>query len=53
VDVDYLEAERIRVVQDSLPAHTPGANSLAFPAKEAPQNLRRLEFDYTPKHLRR
>jgi hypothetical protein len=26
---------------------------LAFPAKEAPQNLRRLEFDYTPKHLRR
>jgi len=50
VDIDQLEAERIRVVQDSLSTHTPGANSLAFPAPEAPQILRRLELDYTPKH---
>jgi hypothetical protein len=53
VDVDHLEAERIRVVQDSLSTHTPGALSLAFLAPEAPQILRRLEFDYTPKHPRR
>jgi hypothetical protein len=53
VDVDYPEAERIRVVQDSLSAHTPGALSSTFPAPEAPQILCRLEFDYTPKHPER
>src|SRR5829696_6093095 len=50
VDVDYPEAERIRVVQDNLSTHTPGALYAAFPASEARRILRRLEFHYTPKH---
>src|SRR3954469_3134719 len=50
VDVDYPEAERIRVVQDNLSTHTPGALSEAFPAAEARRILRRLEFHYTPQH---
>src|SRR5215212_11611058 len=50
VDVDYPEAERIRVVQDNLSTHTPGALYAAFPAPEARRILRRLEFHYTPKH---
>ncbi len=49
MDVDYPEAERMQVVQDSLSTHTPRALSSAFLALEAPQILRRLEFDYTPK----
>ena len=50
VDVDYPQAERIRVVQDNLSTHTPGALYEAFPAAEARRILRRLEFHYTPKH---
>jgi transposase len=50
VDVDYPEAERIRVGQDNLSTHTPGALYEAFPAAEARRILRRLEFHYTPKH---
>ena len=50
VDVDYPEAERIRVVQDNLSTHAPGALYEAFPAAEARRILRRLEFHYTPKH---
>jgi transposase len=50
VDVDYPEAARIRVVQDNLSTHTPGALYAAFPAAEARRILRRLEFHYTPKH---
>src|SRR5687768_2097422 len=41
------------VLQDILSTHTPGALSSAFPALEAPQILRRLAFDYTPKHPER
>src|SRR3954470_14151317 len=48
VDVDYPQAERIRVVQDNLSTHTPGALYEAFPAAEARRILRRLEFHYTP-----
>ena len=50
VDVDFPEAERIRVVLDNLSTHTPGSLYEAFPAAEAHRILRRLEFHYTPKH---
>jgi transposase len=50
VDVDYPDAECIRVVQDNLSTHTPGALYDAFPAPEAHRILERLEFHHTPKH---
>jgi len=50
VDVDYPQAEQVRVVMDNLSTHTPGALYEAFPAQEARRLLRRLEFHYTPKH---
>src|ERR671912_156527 len=50
MDVDYPDAARIRVVQDNLSTHTPGALYEAFPAAEARRILRRLEFHSTPKH---
>ena len=50
VDVDYPDAACIRVVQDNLSTHTPGALYEAFPAPEAHRILERLEFHYTPKH---
>jgi transposase len=50
VDVDYPDAECIRVVQDNLSTHTPGALYEAFPAPQAHRILARLEFHYTPKH---
>src|SRR4051795_7840024 len=48
VDVDYPGATCIRVVQDNLSTHTPGALYEAFPAPEAHRILERLEFHYTP-----
>ena len=50
VDVAYPDAACIRVVQDNLSTHTPGALYEAFPAPEAHRILGRLEFHYTPKH---
>ena len=50
VDVDYPGATCIRVVQDNLSTHTPGALYEAFPAPEAHRLLERLEFHDTPKH---
>ncbi len=50
VDVDFPEAERIRVVLDNLSTHTPAALYTALPPSEARRVLRRLEFHYTPKH---
>ena len=50
VDVDFPEAERIRVVLDNLSTHTAAALYAAFPPAEARRLLRRLEFHYTPKH---
>jgi transposase len=49
-DLHYLEAERIRVVLDNLSTHSAGALYQTFPADEARQVLRRLEFHYVPKH---
>lgn len=50
VDIDFPQAEKIRVVQDNLSTHAPGALYQAFPPAEARRILRRLEFHYTPKH---
>ena len=50
VDVDFPQAERIRVVMDNLSTHSPGALYEAFPAPEAHRLLERLEFHFTPKH---
>jgi transposase len=50
VDVDFPEAERIRVVLDNLSTHTPAALYATLPPAEARRVLRRIEFHYTPKH---
>src|ERR1700726_3732332 len=50
VDVDFPEAERIRVVLDNLSTHTAAALYAAFPPAGARRVLRRLDFHYTPKH---
>jgi len=50
VDVHYPQAEKIRVVQDNLSTHRPGALYQAFPPDEARRILRRVEFHYVPKH---
>lgn len=50
VDVHYPGATCIRVVQDNLSTHEPGALYEAFPPAEARRILRRLEFHFTPKH---
>ena len=50
VELDYPQAERVRVVLDNLSTHTPGSLYEAFPAEEAHRLLRRLEFHFTPKH---
>jgi transposase len=50
VDVDFPQAERIRVVMDNLSTHTPGSLYEAFPPDEAHRLLERLEFHFTPKH---
>jgi transposase len=49
-DVDFPEAEQIRVVMDNLSTHSAGALYQTFPAPEARRVLRRLEFHYIPKH---
>jgi transposase len=50
VDVDYPDADKIRVVMDNLSTHTASAVYQTFPAAEARRILRRLEFHYTPRH---
>jgi transposase len=50
VDIDFPQAERIRVVMDNLSTHSPGSLYEAFPAAEAHRILARLEFHFTPKH---
>lgn len=46
----YAEAEKVILVCDNLNTHTMGAFYEAFPASEARELVRRLEFRYTPKH---
>jgi transposase len=50
VDIDFPEAEKIRVVLDNLSTHSSAALYQAFPAPEARRVSRRIEFHYTPKH---
>ena len=50
VDIDFPQAEQVRVVLDNLSTHSAGALYDAFPAPEARRVLRRLEFHYVPKH---
>ena len=53
VDLDYPDAEIIRVVQDNLSTHSGGTLYQAFPPAEARRILRRLEFHYpSPKCAR-
>ena len=46
----YSEAERVILVCDNLNTHTMGAFYEAFPAAQARDLVRRIEFRYTPKH---
>ena len=50
VDVDYPEAELVRVVLDNLNTHTAAALYEAFDPAEARRILRKIEFHFTPKH---
>ena len=49
-DIDFPEAEQIRVVLDNLSTHSAASLYTAFPPHEARRVLRRLDFHYTPKH---
>jgi len=46
----YAKAERVTLICDNLNTHTRGAFYEAFPAEQARELVRRLEFCYTPKH---
>jgi len=46
----YATAEKVIVVCDNLNTHTMGAFYEAFPAAQAREIVRRIEFRYTPKH---
>jgi hypothetical protein len=49
-DVQFPDAERIRVVLDNLNTHGPASFYEAFPPAEARRLTQRFEFHYTPKH---
>jgi hypothetical protein len=46
----YADAEKVILVCDNLNTHTMGAFYEAFPAPQAREIVRRLDFRYTPKH---
>ena len=46
----FPKAIKIRLASDNLNTHVPASLYKAFPAKEARNLLRRLEFHHTPKH---
>lgn len=50
VDIHYPKAKKIRLVLDNFTTHRPASLYKAFPAAEARRILKRLEFNYTPKH---
>jgi DDE superfamily endonuclease len=49
-DVQYPQAERIRIVMDNLNTHHAGSFYEAFAPAEARRLALRFEFHYTPKH---
>jgi len=50
LSVHFPKATKVRLASDNLNTHVPASLYKAFPAKEARELLRRLEFHYTPKH---
>ncbi len=46
----YAEAEKVILVCDNLNTHTMGAFYEAFPASQARELVRRIDFRFTPKH---
>jgi len=50
VDIHYPEADKIRVVMDNYSTHKAASLYKAFAAPEARRLLKKLEFNYTPKH---
>lgn len=50
VDVDYKEAELVRIVADNLNTHFEDAFYETFDKEEAERILSKVEFHYTPKH---
>ena len=50
VDSDYVQAEKLMVIQDNLNTHSPASLYKAFEPQEAQRILSRLEFCHTPKH---
>ena len=50
LEVDYPEAERVRLVCDNLNTHGIGSLYEAFPPEKARELVNRLEIHYTPKH---
>lgn len=53
VDIHSPQAKKIRLVLDNFTTHRPASLYKAFPAVEARRILKRLEFNYTPKHASR
>lgn len=50
VDSDYVQAEKLIVIQDNLNTHSPASLYKAFEPQEAQRILSRLDFCHTPKH---
>lgn len=50
VDIHYPNTKKVRLVLDNFTTHRPASLYKAFPAAEARRILKRLEFNYTPKH---
>ena len=46
----YAKAEKVILVCDNLNTHTTGAFYEAFPARQARELVRRIDFRFTPKH---
>jgi hypothetical protein len=50
VDIQFPEAEVIRLVVDNLNTHRPASFYKAFPPEEARRLARKIEWHYTPEH---
>jgi hypothetical protein len=50
MNTKYKDAEKVTLVMDNLATHSPAAFYEFLPCEEARQLLRRLDFQYTPKH---
>lgn len=48
--VHFPKAKKVRLASDNLNTHIPASLYKAFPAMEARELLKRIEFHYTPKH---